>query len=91
MDDFQKRWERIQQALATELSGEVKPRVSSGRTLFGIKSEGEAKMDEFARQIEDDYASRRRATKELQQKEKEQAAQNIAGEPAPKKLKANKL
>ena len=33
-NEFQKRWERIQQALAVELSGEVKPRVSSGRTLF---------------------------------------------------------
>ncbi len=69
MDDFQKRWERIQQALATELSGEVKPRVSSGRTLFGIKSEGEAKMDEFAKQIEDDYAARRRAERELRERE----------------------
>ena len=52
-NEFQKRWERIQQALAAELSGEVKPRVSSGRTLFGIKSEGETKMDEFAKQIEE--------------------------------------
>lgn len=31
-NEFQKRWERIQQALAAELSGEAKPRVSSGRT-----------------------------------------------------------
>ena len=51
-NEFQKRWERIQQALAAELSGEAKPRVSSGRTLFGIKSEGETKMDAFAKQIE---------------------------------------
>ncbi len=62
-NEFQKRWERIQQALATELSGDVKPRVSSGRTLFGIKSEGEAKMDEFAKQIEEEYAAKRRAEK----------------------------
>ena len=46
-NEFQKRWERIQRALAAELSGEAKPRVSSGRTLFGIKSEGETKMDFF--------------------------------------------
>lgn len=59
-NEFQKRWERIQQAIATELSGEMKPRVSSGRTLFGIKSEGEAKIDEFARQIEEEYAAKRR-------------------------------
>ena len=54
-NEFQKRWERIQQALAAELSGEAKPRVSSGRTLFGIKSEGETKMDAFAKQIEEEY------------------------------------
>lgn len=63
-NEFQKRWERIQQALAAELSGEAKPRVSSGRTLFGIKSEGETKMDAFAKQIEEEYAAKRRAEKE---------------------------
>lgn len=63
-NEFQKRWERIQQALATELQGNVKPRVSSGRTLFGIKSEGEAKMDEFAKQIEAEYTAKRKAKKE---------------------------
>ena len=63
-NEFQNRWARIQQALATELSGEVKPRVSSGRTLFGIKSEGESKMDEFAKQIEEEYAAKRRAEKQ---------------------------
>ena len=63
-NEFQKRWERIQQALAAELSGEAKLRVSSGRTLFGIKSEGETKMDAFAKQIEEEYAAKRRAEKE---------------------------
>ena len=62
-NEFQKRWECIQQAIAAELSGEVKPHVSSGRTLFGIKSEGEAKMDEFAKQIEEEYATKRRTAK----------------------------
>ncbi len=62
-NEFQKRWERIQQAIATELSDEVKPRVSSRRTLFGIKSEGESKMDEFAKRIEEEYAAKRREEK----------------------------
>lgn len=62
-NEFQKRWERIQQALAVDLSGEVKPRVSSGRTLFGIKNEGETKMDEFAKQIEEECAAKRREEK----------------------------
>lgn len=64
MDDFQKRWERIQQALSAEIKGDTRPRVTSGRTLFGIKSEGERKMDEFAKQIEDEYAAKRKAERE---------------------------
>ena len=40
------------------MSGDEQPRVSSGRTLFGIRSEGERKMDEFARQIEEEYQAR---------------------------------
>lgn len=59
--DFEKRWERIQDQLRLQMSGDVQPRVSSGRTLFGIQSEGERKMDEFARQIENEQADRRRA------------------------------
>lgn len=76
-NEFQKRWERIQQALAVELSGEVKPRVSSGRTLFGIKSEGEAKMDEFAKQIEEEYAAKRRTEKEASTPEQEHPSEGI--------------
>lgn len=59
--DFERRWERIQQQLQVQMNGNAQPRVSSGRTLFGIKSEGERKMDEFARQIEEEQAARRRA------------------------------
>lgn len=59
--DFERRWERIQQQLQVRMNGSAQPRVSSGRTLFGIKSEGERKMDEFARQIEAEQAARRRA------------------------------
>lgn len=40
------------------MSGDEQPRVSSGRTLFGIRSEGERKMEEFARQIEAEYQVR---------------------------------
>lgn len=54
MSDFEKRWQRIQDALQCDYAGDVQPRVSSGRTLFGIKSEGEAKMEEFARQIDEE-------------------------------------
>lgn len=58
--EFERRWERIQQQLQVQMNGDVQPRVTSGRTLFGIKSEGERKMDEFARQIEEEQAARRR-------------------------------
>ena len=66
-NEFQRRWERIQQAIATELNGDVKPRVSSGR---GIKSEGESKMDEFAKQIEEEYAAKRRAERDKVEEDK---------------------
>ena len=55
MDDFEKKWKRIQEQLRIQMSGDEQPRVSSGRTLFGIRSEGERKMEEFARQIEAEY------------------------------------
>ena len=58
MDDFEKKWKRIQEQLRLQVSGDEQPRVSSGCTLFGIQSEGERKMDEFARQIEEEYQAR---------------------------------
>lgn len=58
---FERRWERIQEQLRVQMNGDAQPRVSSGRTLFGIKSEGERKMDEFARQIEEEQAAKRKA------------------------------
>lgn len=62
--DFERRWERIQDQLRIQMNGDVQPRVSSGRTLFGTKSEGERKMDEFARQIEAEQAAKREKRKE---------------------------
>ena len=58
MDDFEKKWKRIQEQLRIQMSGDERPRVSSGHTLFGIRSEGERKMEEFARQIEAEYQAR---------------------------------
>jgi hypothetical protein len=58
-NDFEKRWERIQEQLRIQASGDAQPRFSSGRTLFGIQSECERKMEEFARQIEEEQAARR--------------------------------
>ena len=52
MDDFEKKWKRIQEQLRIQMNGDERTRISSGRTLFGIQSEGERKMEEFARQIE---------------------------------------
>ena len=61
--DFERRWERIQEQLRVQMNGDVQPRVSSGRALFGIKSESERKMDEFARRIEAEQAEKRRERK----------------------------
>lgn len=68
MDDFEKKWKRIQEQLRIQMSGDERPRVSSGRTLFGIQSEGERKMEEFARQIEAECQARERV-KENDQRE----------------------
>lgn len=61
MDDFEKRWKRIQDQLRIEMNGDERPRFSSGRTLFGIRSSVEEKMDRFAREIEEEARERRRA------------------------------
>ena len=61
MDDFEKRWQRIQDQLRLQASGEEQPRFSSGRTLFGIRSEAEERMDELARQIEEEQREKRQA------------------------------
>ena len=59
MDDFEKKWRRIQEQLRIQMNGDEQPRISSGRTLFGIQSEGERKMEEFARQIEREQQEKR--------------------------------
>lgn len=59
MNEFEQRWKRIAEALQHEMNGDVRPRVSSGRTLFGIRSEAEAKMDRFAREIEAEQKAKR--------------------------------
>ena len=59
MSDFEKKWQRIADALQHELGSNVRPRVSSQRTLFGIRSEVEKKMDRFAREIEEEKAAKK--------------------------------
>lgn len=60
MDDFEKRWQRIADLLQREITGDERPRVSSGRTLFGIKSDVEVKMERFAREIEEKQTRKRK-------------------------------
>ena len=64
MDDFEKKWRRIQEQLRIQMNGDEQPRISSGRTLFGIQSEGERKMEEFARQIERERQEKRKGQRE---------------------------
>lgn len=61
MDDFEKRWKRIQDQLRIQMNGDEQPAFSSGRTLFGIRSAAEEKMDRFAREIEEEARQRRLA------------------------------
>lgn len=64
MDDFEKRWKRIQDQLRIQMNGDEQPTFSSGRTLFGIRSAAEEKMDRFAREIEEEARQRRLAREE---------------------------
>ena len=59
MDDFEKKWKRIQDQLRIQMNGDEQPTFSSGRTLFGIRSAAEEKMDRFAREIEEEARQRR--------------------------------
>lgn len=54
MDDFETRWQRIQDQLRIQASGSEQPPFSSGRTIFGIQSTAEKQMEHFARQIDDE-------------------------------------
>ena len=58
---FEKRWKRIQDQLRIQMNGDEQPTFSSGRTLFGIRSAAEEKMDRFAREIEEEARQRRLA------------------------------
>lgn len=71
MNDFEKRWQRISELLQIEISGDERPMVSSGRTLFGIKSDAEEKMDQFAKEIEEEYAAKRKARAAARRTERE--------------------
>ena len=45
------------------------PRISSGRTLFGIRSEVEEKMDAIAREMEEKQRAKRLTRKDSEQSE----------------------
>ena len=60
MDDFERKWKRIQDQLGAQARGDEPARMSSGRTLFGIKSDVEQKMDDIAREMEAKARDRRK-------------------------------
>lgn len=63
MDNFERKWELIREQLRVQATGDAPARVSSGRTLFGIKSEAEEKMERFAREIEEENRRKRIAAR----------------------------
>ena len=67
MDDFEKRWKRIQDQLRIQMNGDEQPTFSSGRTLFGIRSTVEEKMDRFAREIEQEQLEKLHRKQEQEQ------------------------
>ena len=52
MDDFERRWKLIQDQLGAQARGDEPACFSSGRTLFGIKSDVERKMGDIAHEME---------------------------------------
>ncbi|WP_165249168.1 hypothetical protein [Adlercreutzia sp. ZJ141] len=64
MDDFEKRWKRIQDMLGVEARGDRPPVVCSQRTLFGIPSRVEQVMDAIAREDEEKHRAEREATRQ---------------------------
>jgi fido (protein-threonine AMPylation protein) len=69
MDDFERKWELIREQLRIQATGETPPRISSGRTLFGIRSEVEEKMDAIAREMEEKQRAKRLTRKDNEQSE----------------------
>ena len=69
MDDFERKWELIREQLRIQATGETPPRISSSRTLFGIKSEVEEKMDAIAREMEEKQCAKRVTRKDNEQSE----------------------
>lgn len=66
MSEFDRKWERIQQQLGAQLRGDEPHLASSGRTMFGIKSSVELKMEEVAREMEERAREQRLAQKREQ-------------------------
>lgn len=64
----EKRWKRIQDALAAEASGKEPRPVSSMRTLFGIQSSVEQQIERI---VAEDEASRRDARKQARDSDRD--------------------
>lgn len=54
MDDFERKWKLIQENLRFQATGEQPRAVSSGRTLFGIKSTAEETIERVAAEMEEE-------------------------------------
>ena len=90
MNDFDRRWQRISQLLSMEATGKERPMFSSGRTLFGIKSTAEEKMDQFAREIEEEHAAKRKAAREAERETSQSGkTQEMPNDPATRFVASN--
>lgn len=87
MDDFERKWKIIQEHLFAEATGAEPRPFSSGRTLFGIKSEAEQKMERFAREIEEEQLDALR--KDAQESVGEFGTEGPKAPPDKKKLESD--
>lgn len=63
MEDFERTWRLIRERLLDQANGAQPRAVASRRTLFGIRSSVEEKMDRFAREIEEEQRAKRDAAR----------------------------
>lgn len=54
MDDFERKWKLIQESLRAQIAGDEPRAVSSGRTLFGIRSTAEETIERIASGMEEE-------------------------------------
>ncbi len=79
----EKRWERVQQALVAEFNGDKPVRVSSTRTLFGIKSHVDEVIEQVAAEHNEECEQRLNEERVKQQDSNDEDSLNQGSDSQP--------